>query len=88
MSIECNLRSNRIGVITITKGHLKDFKMALNEVTKEYEVFSNKDGFIWSRAKSPKGAVIGACHNGIRLRDIDISETYVPLQEVIEVIKS
>ena len=84
--IECNLQSNRIGVITVKD--YKDFKLVLNNKTNEYEVIGNKDAHIWGRGKSTKGAVISACHCGVRLRDIDISDAYVPLKEVVEVLKS
>ena len=85
MAIECNLRANRIGHITV-KGLYK-FKLALNEVTKEFEVTSLKDGHVWGAGKSTKGAMISACNCGVRLRDVDIHEHYVPIQEVIQVIK-
>ena len=68
MSFETNLRANRIGVIT-TK-NLYDFKLALNEVTNRFEV-TGKDGHMWGDGASAKGALISACHCGVRLRDID-----------------
>ena len=87
MAFECNLRANRIGKITITKGDLYKFKLALNEATGRYEVKSNKDGFVWGEGASTKGAVIGACRQGIQLKDINLSGGYVPIKEVIEAIK-
>lgn len=81
---ECNLKANRIG---ITVKNLYDYKLALNEVTKEYEVLSTKDGHRWGAGKSTKGAVISACRCGVRLKDINLSAGYVPIKEVIEAIK-
>ena len=86
MVYECNLKSNRIGKITLKNFY--DYKLALNEVTKEYEVLSTKDGHRWGAGASTKGAVISACRCGIKLKDIDLHEAYVPIQEVIEVIKN
>ena len=85
MAIECNLKANRIGKITAK--NLYDFKMALNKATQKYEVISNKDGFRWAESPTTKGAIITACNCGIPLRKIDITEAYVPIQEVIEAIK-
>lgn len=76
---------SRIGRITIK--NYKDFKLTLNEVSKQYEVLG-KDGHVWGAGASTKGAVISACNCGVRLKDIDIHEAYVPLAEVIEAIKS
>lgn len=86
MAYECNLKANRIGKITIK--NLYDYKLALNEATQEFEVISTKDGHRWGAGKSTKGAVISACNCGIRLKDIDLHEAYVPIKEVIEVIKN
>lgn len=83
--IECNLEANRIGRITVK--NLYDFKLALNEATQEFEVTSNKDGFRWGAGKSTKGAMISAMRQGIQLRNIDISEAYVPIKEVIKAVK-
>lgn len=85
MTYECNLGPNRIGKITIKD--IRDFKLRLNELTQEFEV-SGKDGHVWGAGKSSKGAVISACRCGVQLRDIDLSEAYVPIREVIAVIKS
>ena len=85
MVYECNLQSNRIGKITVK--NLYDYKLALNEVTKEFEVLSTKDGHRWGAGKSTKGAIISACNCGIRLKDIDLSAGYVPIKEVIKAIK-
>lgn len=85
---ECNLKQNRIGLIT-TK-NLYKFKMAINEVTKEFEVVG-KDGHCWGAGKSPKGALISACNCGIRLRDIDTYGVDVNgkiINEVISAIKN
>lgn len=84
MTFECNLEANRIGKITLKNFY--DYKMRFNELTKEFEV-SGKDGHIWGAGKSTKGAVISACNCGVRLKDIDISAEYVPIQEVIACIK-
>ena len=86
MSYECNLQSNRIGVITLKNFY--DYKLALNELTQEFEVTCLKDGHVWGAGKSTKGAMISALNCGIRLREIDIHDHYVPIREVIEVIKS
>lgn len=64
-----------------------DFKMQMNTKTQEWEVKSNKDNFTWATGKTTKGAIISACNQGIRLRDIDISQGYVPIKEVIKAIK-
>lgn len=85
MSYECNLQSNRIGVITLKNFY--DYKLALNEATNRFEV-KGKDGHIWGEGASTKGAMISALNCGIRLREIDIHDHYVPIREVIEVIKS
>ena len=85
MSYECNLKANRIGKITIK--NLYDYKLALNETTKEFEVISTKDGHRWGAGKTTKGAVISACRCGVRLKDINLSAGYVPIKEVIEAIK-
>lgn len=85
MSYECNLQSNRIGVITVK--NLYDFKLALDEVTKEFTV-TGKDGFVWGRGKSTKGAMISALNQGIQLRKIDMRDHYVPVKEIIKIIKS
>lgn len=88
MSFECNLKANRLSKIgRITVKDYKNFKLSLNEVTKEFEVVG-KDGHVWGAGASTKGAVISACNCGVRLKDIDIHEAYVPLAEVIEAIKS
>lgn len=78
---------SRIGKVTITKGDLFKFKLALDNASKRYQVVSNKDGHIWGDGASTKGAVISACRCGIRLRDIDLHEAYVPIKEIIEAIK-
>ena len=85
MSYECNLQSNRIGLITVK--NLYDFKLALDEVTNTFKVTSNKDGFVWGEGASVKGAMISALHQGIRLRDVDIRDHYVPIKEVLNVVK-
>lgn len=83
--IECNLKANRVGRITVKD--LYKFKLALNEVTGRYQVIGN-DGHVWGDGASTKGAIISACNCGVRLKDIDIHEAYVPLQEVINAIKN
>ena len=65
----------------------KDFKLVLNEMTDEFEVQSLEDGFAWGKGKSPKGAIIGALRQGVRMGDIDISAAYVPIQECLEAVK-
>ena len=85
MAYECNLRQNRIGVITLKNFY--DYKLALNEATQEYEVTSTKDGFRWGAGKSTKGAMISALRQGIPLKKIDITCAYVPVKEVIEAVK-
>ena len=77
---------SKIGRVTITKGDLFKFKLALDNVNKRYQVVGN-DGHIWGDGASTKGAVISACRCGIRLKDIDLSEAYVPIKEVISAIK-
>ena len=81
---ECNLKNSRVGKITLKNFY--DYKMRFNKLTKEFEI-SDKEGHIWGAGKTTKGAVISACNCGIRLKDIDISAGYVPLQEVIQAIK-
>ena len=78
---------SKIGKITITKGDLYKFRLALNEASKRYQVIGN-DGHIWGDGASTKGAVISACRCGVRLRDIDLHEAYVPIKEVVEAIKN
>lgn len=85
MSYETNLKANRIGVITVK--NLYDFKLALDETKKEFTV-TGKDGFVWGRGKSTKGAMISALHQGIRLRDVDIRDHYVPIKEVLDIVKA
>lgn len=85
MSIECNLKENRIGVITAKD--LYKFKLALNNVTNQYEV-SGRDGHIWGAGASTKGAMISALNCGVRLKDVDISEAWVPIKEVLNAVKS
>lgn len=65
----------------------KSFKLVLEEETDEYKVESLEDGFVWSRGKSSKGAVIGALRQGIPMREIDISSAYVPIHECIKAVK-
>ena len=84
MSYETNLKANRIGVITVK--NLYDFKLALDETKKEFTV-TGKDGFVWGRGKSTKGAMISALHQGIPLRNVDIRDHYVPIKEVLDVVK-
>lgn len=62
------------------------YKMAFNNTKKQWEVKS-KDGHTWGAGKTTKGAIISTLNQGIRLRDIDISQGYVPIQEVIKAIK-
>lgn len=63
-----------------------EYKMAFNNAKKEWEVKS-KDGHTWGAGKTTKGAIISTCNQGIRLKDIDISQGYVPIKEVITAIK-
>lgn len=77
----------KIGRITIKGEDLFDFKLKLNRLTQEYEVLG-RDGHRWGAGKSTKGAIISACNCGIQLKKIDISEAYVPIQEVIKAIKA
>lgn len=83
MVYECNMT---IG--DLTPEVFKDFKLVLNELTNEYEIEAFEDGFIWGRGKSPKGAVISALNQGIRMKDIDLGRTYVPIHECLEAIKN
>lgn len=80
MSYECNLKANRIG--TITAKNLYDFKTVLNEVTERYEVIG-KDGWRWSEATTPKGAVQGALACGVPLRKIDFGDNFIPIWELM-----
>ena len=82
---ECNLENSRVGKITLKNFY--DYKLALNEVTNRFEV-KGKDGHIWGEGASTKGAMISALNCGVRLREIDIRDFYVPIREVIEIIKS
>lgn len=84
MAFECNLQANRIGKITVK--NLYDFKLALNEELKEFEV-TGKDGHVWGAGKSTKGAMISALNCGVPLKKVDITNYYVPIHEVIEAIK-
>ena len=65
----------------------KNFKLVLEEETEEYRVESLDDGFVWSRGKSTKGAIIGALRQGIPMREIDISEAYVPIHECLQAVR-
>lgn len=85
MSYETNLKANRIGVITVK--NLYKFRLALDEVTDTFKVTSNEDGFVWGEGASVKGAMISALHQGIQLRDVDIRDHYVPIKEVLDVVK-
>lgn len=51
-------------------------KRVLDDETVRFEVIS-KDGFKWSQATNPKGALFGALAVGINLHDIEIN-TFVP----------
>ena len=82
---ECNLQSNRIGKITAKD--LYKFKLSLDETMNQFKV-TGKDGHIWGQGASVKGAMISAMNCGVQLRDIDISEFYVPIPEVIKAVKS
>lgn len=82
---ECNLKPNRIG--RITAKNLYDFKLSLDETTKQFKV-TGKDGHIWGQGASVKGAMISAMNCGVQLRDIDIHEFYVPIKECIKAVKS
>jgi len=63
-----------------------DYKMTFNNIKKQWEV-KDKQNFTWGAGKTTKGAIISTCNQGIRLREIDISQGYVPIKEVIEAIK-
>lgn len=49
---------------------------AIDDENERFEVIG-KDGFKWSEATNPKGALFGALAVGINLRDIEIN-TFVP----------
>ena len=83
MSFECNLKPNRIGVITVK--NLYEFKLALNEVTNRFQV-TGKDGHIWGDGASAKGALISACNCGVRLRNIDTYGVDINRKVISEVI--
>lgn len=82
---ECNLENSRVGKITLKNFY--DYKLSLNEATNRFEV-KGKDGHIWGEGASTKGAMISALNCGIQLRKIDIHDYYVPIKEIIEIIKS
>lgn len=62
------------------------YKMIFNNIKKEWEV-KDKNNFTWGAGKTTKGAIISTCNQGIKLRNIDITAGYVPIQEVIQAIK-
>ena len=51
-------------------------KRVLDDETIKFEII-DKDGFKWSEATNPKGALFGALAVGINLHDIEIN-TFVP----------
>ena len=51
-------------------------KRVLDDENERFEVVG-KDGFKWSEATNPKGALFGALAVGINLHDIEIN-TFVP----------
>ena len=79
MVCECNLKANRIGVIT--KKNFYDFKTILDEETKKFQVIG-KDGWMWSEATTPKGAVQGALACGVLLSKIDFGDNFIPIWEL------
>ena len=82
MSIECNLDANRIG--KISKKNLYDFKIAIKGVKDDLTIYQvvGKDGWRWSEATSPIGAVKGARAVGVPVSKIDFNGNFVPLWEL------
>ena len=81
MSLECNLRENRIGKITIKSKDLFKFKVILNKITEKYEVIGD-DGWIWAEATNATGAVNGALACGVPLKDISYNGNYVSFKDL------
>ena len=79
MTIETNLKANRIGLIT--KKNFYDFKTILDKETQKFQVIG-KDGWIWAEATTPKGAVQGALACGVPLKKIDFGNNFIPIWEL------
>ena len=62
------------------------FKLVFDKVSQQYQV-KDKEEFVWAQSPTTKGAVITACRQGIRLRDIHLKGGYVPIKEVIKALK-
>lgn len=71
----------------ITPQTFKDFQLVFEEKTDEFKVKSFDDGFEWGIGKTPKGAVISALRQGIRMKNIDLNDIYVPIHECIRCVK-
>lgn len=71
----------------ISPQSFKDFQLVLDEATNEFQVKSFKDGFAWGKGASPKGAVISALKQGIRMNKIDLGNTYVPIHECLDAVR-
>ena len=69
------------------KPNYKIITVSHNGENLEYEVVGLSDVFAWGKGKSVKGAVIGAMIGGIRLKDIDFNNHWVPVHECIQVVK-
>lgn len=64
MKIEDLIKKDKIGTEAFYK-----FRLALNKESEKYEVIGN-DGFVWSEASTPEGAINGCLASGNRFSDI------------------
>ena len=69
------------------KPNYKIITVSHNGENLEYKVVGLTDGFPWGKGKSVKGAVIASLIAGIRLKDIDFNNHWVPIKECLEVVK-
>jgi hypothetical protein len=65
----------------IKKEKYYDFKVVMNELTERFEVLG-KDGWMWSEATTPKGAVQGALACGLPVSKIDFGGNFIPIWEL------
>ena len=75
----------------MNKKENKDYKLISithDGETIEYQVVNTHDNFAWGKGHSIKGAIIGAMIAGIRLKDMDFNNHWVPVQECLKVVMS
>ena len=82
MAYECNLDANRIG--KISKKTFYNFKVAIKGVKDDLTIYQviGKDGWKWSEATTPLGAVQGAKACGIPVSQIDFNGNFIPLWKI------